>query len=469
MKRLVIYFHYDPQGVVDLPCRYAVEAMLPFGHTIFVTNGTLEPESRAWVEQSGAVLQERENRGFDVGAYRDALLAVGRGQLAQYDELILMNYTLAGPVFSLEPMFRGMDARRNLAFWGLTRHYAMRSKRFGGQVPEHLQSHFLAVRATLFCKDVFWKYWQDMPLPHSYEESIIHHETRFTPYFAKQGFAWDSYLNTEDLKPVFVNPIMACPRELIQHRGCPFFKRRSFFTPYEDELRRTDGNAAAELQTYLSSSTRYPVDALLRALLRTQPLSALYKNLHWRYVIPDNPQQELPDLSREGLRLVYLQPLAADAVTQWYWHQSRQWAQEHLAQAVELFRQHPMLGVLCPELPAWPEGLQAVQSAWQMRKDSLETEFQVQLEWNPPPAPCAGWALVREAALPAHMWENEKKPDVWEIPLAAQHQGYYSATFYADNQAAAGMEQLFAYMRGAQRPATVAKQLARLAKHRLKH
>lgn len=469
MKRLVVYFHYDPQGVVDLPCRYAVEAMLPFGHMIFVTNGTLEPESKAWVEQSGAVLQERENRGFDVGAYRDALLTVGRGQLAQYDELILMNYTLAGPVFPLGPMFQAMDARQDLAFWGLTRHYAMRSKRFGGQVPEHLQSHFLAVRAALFGKDVFWQYWQNMPLPRSYEESIIHHETRFTPYFARQGFSWDSYLDTEDLKQIFVNPIMACPRELIQNRGCPFFKRRSFFTPYEDELRRTDGNAAAELQAYLSCATQYPVDALLRALLRTHPLSALYKNLHWRYVIPDNPHQELPDLSREGLRLVCPSPLAADAVTQWYWQQSRQWAQNHLAQAVELFRQHPMLGVLCPELPLWPDGLQAVQSAWRTRKESLEKEFSIPLEPDPPPAPYAGWALVRESALPAAMRQGKKQPDVWKIPLTAQQRGYYSATFCAGDQAAAGMEQLFAYIRGARRPVTVAKQLARLAKHRLKH
>ena len=39
------------------------------------------------------------------------------------------------------------------------------------------------------------------------------------------------YVDTKDLRDVFVNPIMACPRELLANRGCPFFKRRSFFTP----------------------------------------------------------------------------------------------------------------------------------------------------------------------------------------------------------------------------------------------
>lgn len=222
MKRLVIYFHYDPAGCIDTACRIAVQAVQKYGRVVFVTNGTLAPADRVWVRQSGAGRIERENVGFDVGAYREALLTLGREKLAEYEEIVLMNYTLAGPVCSLAAMFTAMDARPELDFWGLTRHYAMQSRRFGGAVPEHLQSHFIAVRPRLFNSDDFWSYWQEMALPASYEQSIIRHETRFTPYFAARGYAWDTYVQTDDLKPVFVNPIMACPRELLANRGCPF-------------------------------------------------------------------------------------------------------------------------------------------------------------------------------------------------------------------------------------------------------
>lgn len=40
-----------------------------------------------------------------------------------------------------------------------------------------------------------------MALPTSYEQSIIRHETRFTPYFAARSYAWDTYVQTDDLKP----------------------------------------------------------------------------------------------------------------------------------------------------------------------------------------------------------------------------------------------------------------------------
>ena len=111
MKRLVIYFHYDPAGCIDTACRIAVQAVQKYGKVIFVTNGALAPADRVWVRQSGAGCIERENTGFDGGAYREALLTIGREALAEYGEIILMNYPLAGPVCELQPMFEAMQAR----------------------------------------------------------------------------------------------------------------------------------------------------------------------------------------------------------------------------------------------------------------------------------------------------------------------------------------------------------------------
>lgn len=49
MKRLVIYFHYDPAGCIDTACRIAVQAVQKYGRVVFVTNGTLTPADRVWV------------------------------------------------------------------------------------------------------------------------------------------------------------------------------------------------------------------------------------------------------------------------------------------------------------------------------------------------------------------------------------------------------------------------------------
>ena len=466
MKRLVIYFHYDPAGCIDTACRIAVQAMQKYGKVVFVTNGTLAPADRVWVRQSGAGRIERENVGFDVGAYKEALLTLGREEMAKYDEVILMNYTLAGPVCTLAPMFAAMDARPELDFWGLTRHYAMKSRRFGGNVPEHLQSHFLALRPRLFTSDDFWRYWQEMELPASYEQSVIRHETRFTPYFAAKGYTWDSYVNTDDLKAVFVNPIMACPKELLQNRGCPFFKRRSLFTPYADELRRTDGMAARELCGYVLEQTDFPLDLLLVSLLKTQPLAALAKNLHWRYVV-DGPTGETVDLAARGLRLIRYDLPVTDPVTAWYNTQAAAKADTLLAQAAALFEKEPLLGMLSPSLPLYVGCTAARRKAWLAEKDTLQKEAAVPIDDTPLPAPNCGWVLVRESAFPQGIPDCKTQRDAWKLALAAQANGAYAACFETAAQSVARADILAEYETAAAEPAAVVKQLGRLIKHKL--
>lgn len=468
MKRLVVYFHYDAKGQVDETCRFAVQALLPWADLLFVTNGTLQQADRMWVQDHSAKCVERDNVGLDVGAYRQVLLSLGPKALQAYDELILMNYTLAGPVFPLQSMFDAMEQREDLDFWGLTRHYAMRSRRFGGWVPEHLQSHFLAIRAKMFLHESFWQYWQQMSLPRSYEESVAHHETRFTEYFAAQGFRWDSYVSTEDLATAFVNPIMACPQELVAHRGCPFFKRRSLFTAYRDELRRTDGTATRVLIGYLQRKTTYPLDCLIESLLRSQPLAVLSENMPWQYVVDEQPSPSWTNLAQEGLQLVHFSPVQADAVTQWYFQQSIDKIERLLDSIVVLFRQNPRMGIACPALPAWPEAEKVWHTQWKATSANLIGKSPVPITATPPPAPLAGWAIVRTEALAPEQPALQTMSDCWRLPLTAQANGYYTATFQTTAQASAQAVQLSVYMQAEQTPAALVKQLGRLAKHRLK-
>lgn len=468
MERLIIYFHYDAAGRIDLPCRLAVQALLPFGRLLFVTNGQLQEQDRAWAEKTGAAVRERENTGFDVGAYREAILDCGREEIGRYEEVVLMNFTLAGPAGPGDPlrrMFAAMDARPELDFWGLTRHYPMHSRRFGGRVSEHLQSHFLAVRSRMLHAPAFWEYWQKMPLPRSYEESVIRHETRFTDYFAEQGYRWDSYVQTEDLRAVFLNPIMACPRELIEKRGCPFFKRRSFFTPYADELRRTDGTASRELYAYLRRETAYPVDELLISLLREHPLADLARNLPWHFVLEQ--EQGKADLKKAGLRLLRFSPLETEAVGTWYLRQSAEEADRQLAAAAALFAREPRLGLLCPAWPAWQPLCRAAEAGWRAVYPAMASELGVPAGDTPPAAPIAGWALVREDALGSLDLQGPEA--CWRLPLLAQKNGLYSAVFETAAGMSARAEQLDVCRRAADDPGAVVKQLGRLAKHRFKH
>lgn len=487
-NRLVIYFHYDPRGQADTACRFAVQAMRKWARVLlFVHNGTLAEESRVWLKENRIPFLERENVGLDVGAYREALLHIGRETFETFEEVILMNYTLAGPVLSLQGMFERMQERQELDFWGISRHYPMRSRRFGkgGEVPEHIQSHFIAVRRRMY--EDFWQYWEKMTLPQSYEDSIRVHESRFTAYFSALGYRWDTVVDGETWRGIFVNPIMGNPVDLIIRDSCPFFKRRSFFTPYADELRRTDGCAAARLYAYVRTHSAFPVDDLIASLLQTQRLTDMSQNLHWHYLLGENTGGHLPltmlsaESLQEGCTLqpdqIYFLPMTffRDGTLHWY-EQSNCWqdtSSGSLDAAVSLFSQYPMLGILGAALPLYPECARAKWKQWRadlpyVQEKMKALNIQVPIDPRQPlPLPNGGGLMVRGAAFPRGLPPLRQNKDFWLLPLLAQQNGFYSADAEWSEQSAARADVYQASLWQIQTLTGAGKLLARRIKHAL--
>ena len=71
-----------------------------------------------------------------------------------------------------------------------------------------------------------------------------------------------------------------------------------------------------------------------------------------------------------------------------------------------------------------------------------------------------GWPLWR-AAIPA-------PEDAWLLPLKAQQNGFFSASFTTAAQSAAAADQLALHYQQAADPKAVAKQFGRLVKHKLR-
>ena len=133
IKRLVIYFLYDKDGIVDRYVIYMLEAMKKNSSEIFVvSNGTLTDDSREALCSitPKANIMERANTGFDVGAYKDALSQYGWEKLEMFDEVILMNYTIFGPLYPFEDMFQEMNGK-DVDFWGITKHHKVDFDVFG--------------------------------------------------------------------------------------------------------------------------------------------------------------------------------------------------------------------------------------------------------------------------------------------------------------------------------------------------
>jgi Lipopolysaccharide biosynthesis protein len=292
IKRLAIYFFYDKDGIVDDYIPYMLTDLKKnVSQILVVCNGNLTPESREKLEKYTSNILVRENKGFDVWAYKEGMELYGWDGLAQFDEVILMNFTIMGPVYPFKEMFDDMD-KRDIDFWGITAFHKVNGDPFGtikyNYIPLHIQSHFIVIRNKMLTSIEFRKYWENMPMITKYEEAIGFHEAIFTKDFENKGYKWEVYVDTKDLYKHSYHPILMSPLELIKNRRCPIIKRRSFFHNYNDFLCFNTGEVTVEMMEYLLKNTNYDTNLIWDNILRVENQEDIKKCLQLNYILPSD-------------------------------------------------------------------------------------------------------------------------------------------------------------------------------------
>lgn len=283
-KRAILYLIWDARGDIADYIPYKLERLRPHAdHIVAIVNGSISAAGRAAIAPLVDDVFVRENVGLDVWGYKEALLRIDH-RLDDFDEIILMNYTFYGPIGgSFDPLFERMDSL-DVDFWGMTDHAAVEPHPIlgTGVMHDHIQSHWIAVRRSLFSTEHWREYWHSMPAISKYWESILLHESRFTEHFRSLGYRYSLAYPHQDY-PGVDHPAFVCA-ELLVETGCPVLKRRPFF---HDPL-YLDKEAIIGRRVLAAAAQKgYPTDLILADMARTAQPKILQTNASLLEILPD--------------------------------------------------------------------------------------------------------------------------------------------------------------------------------------
>lgn len=276
MKRLMIYFFYDKDGKVDDYVPYFLQSFRPFCEEIcVVVNGFLTDDSKIKLEEKCNKLLIRENIGFDSGAYKHAIEHYGYDKIKKYDELILANFTMFGPIFSPQEMFDKMD-ESDCDFWGITEFPSVNFYFAGVKIDRHVQSYFINFKKKIINSDDFIEYWLTLKTATNYEEAVAFHELRTTSYYENRGYKSTCYIPPEKYTAKLeyaINelsyPYFYYIAQQVKEDRMPFIKRK-IFTVKKNCIMHEIKNNATCLLDYIRQNTDYNVGLIIENLKRTE-------------------------------------------------------------------------------------------------------------------------------------------------------------------------------------------------------
>lgn len=283
-ERLLIYSLYDKDGIVDKYVEYILNKIEPYVNEIAViVNGKLSVDGRHKLDNIKKIKKiiVRENEGFDIWGYKTGMESYGWEKLSDFDEIILMNDTIYGPVDSFDEMFSTMD-KKNVDFWGIT----LRNNKENKMTEDgYIQSYFTAIRKHMIQSYDFQKYWDDLPELNIDNDVVLKHECLFTKKFQDYGFSWEVYVDSEELRKHSPDPLFYDPVKLLKEYKCPVFLRMNFNTEYETYLRYTNGEVVDELLEYLRNNASYNTDMIYRNIARISNQQDMKNCMHNNFII----------------------------------------------------------------------------------------------------------------------------------------------------------------------------------------
>lgn len=289
IKRYAVYVFYDKNGKADRYCDFFLNGLKQEVDFLqVIVNGEIDKESYNRLETIADDILVRPNEGYDVTAYKTGILKPGFDKLVEYDEVIICNDTLYGPLYPLSEMFEKMNSI-DVDFWGLTNFHGVGFDPFGtveyGYLPRHIQSFFMVFRKSLVESDKFQNFWSKFPTVNGYEQAIGLFEASFTKKIEDYGFKWAVYADSSDLEGYTLDPLRDFPKYMIEEKRCPFMKKRTFYHEYGEAMERSGGEAASEAFKFIRDELDYNIDLIWENLLRTQNMADIKKRLQLNYVI----------------------------------------------------------------------------------------------------------------------------------------------------------------------------------------
>jgi lipopolysaccharide biosynthesis protein len=263
-RTLVLFAHFDPQGIVDPYVVYYLEALHSLGAAIIFVSGspTLTPESVAPIKSLCAGAYTRRTLSLDFGSSHLAwcILRQGGWRLDQFDRLVLANDSVFGPLFPIHEMWS--------SFHGADMYGAIES----AEHMPHLQSFFLAWDLNSRTRPFLNDFWNGFQYVIDKNVLIRRYEIGLSKRARSAGLRVKPLVSIADIEATYghssahqwaskfarpdTNHTLYYWDGLIEHLRFPFLKTvlPRYNAPWHDSM--------AQLRTFIQQHTSYPYELI---------------------------------------------------------------------------------------------------------------------------------------------------------------------------------------------------------------
>ena len=244
-KRICLLAGFDKRNIVQDYVVYLARKMSKISDVYYFADGTMPSRELDKIRPYVKYAQSAPHKGGYFGSWQYLIHFIGWENLSKYQEMIICNDSIYGPLTNMEDIFDYMDLK-GYDFWGLTENY---------NSEYHLDSYFMVFNQDVVANPKFRQFWQSIT-PELNKKS---YETVLTPFLTENGFIGNSYIKNYKKEDQ-----LAYPLHLIKANKMPFIRVKSLAEPAQNLK-----EPVFYIDTRIKNSTGYDTD-LIKNHLETE-------------------------------------------------------------------------------------------------------------------------------------------------------------------------------------------------------
>ncbi|MFT4967614.1 MAG: hypothetical protein ACI9CD_000622 [Candidatus Deianiraeaceae bacterium] len=227
-KKLCVFVSYQPRGILPTTWKYIKHLQERLGYSVvFISNCPLQKQDIPYLQGICHEVIERDNIGYDFGAYKDGILRYIQkmgNEFNNLESLLIANDSVIGPIYDMLPIYEKMQAE-DCDFWGMNDFFEDRDVyKINTKSIPHVCSYFICFKTHLLKTEVFKKLWRQMQYPNG-RKIAIRTEKKVGQYFLNNKFSYSVYIKKEEIIEYMYRNPDAVDRDL-------FFNKQKLFYEY---------------------------------------------------------------------------------------------------------------------------------------------------------------------------------------------------------------------------------------------
>lgn len=247
-KRICLLAGFDKRNKIQDYVVFLIQELSKISDVYYFADGEIPQEELAKIKPYTRYAESAPHKGYDFGSWQYLIHHIGWKELSTYDEMIICNDSIYGPMTNMRDIFDYMELR-GYDFWGLTENYNSQY---------HLDSYFMVFNNDIIKNRKFQEFWKNITPGLSRKT----YETVLTPFLTEQGFVGNSYIKNYKKEDQ-----LAYPLHLLKNNKMPFIRVKSLRDPayhlkepvfhIDDRIKLKSGYDTKMIHKHLAAAETY--------------------------------------------------------------------------------------------------------------------------------------------------------------------------------------------------------------------